>query len=724
MAYPGNVELSSQAQERVVTAFRQVVMKLQDGQREEALIGLEFVLRLDPDFRPAVNLHKQLASGAAEIDLSEIIAQLQAPTTDALNTLLVEAVEDYNQRNFVAAKEKVEQVLLELPGHQDARQLLSQIQEALKVETQVAQFLAQAREALDQGDPQEGANFVMMAQALDPHHPGIEGTLQEIYATGLPAAEPAVPEMDPGVSFDTVSEDDGFGVRFDSEVAPAAGDAASPAPPRPQAPPRSTDLEPPSAEPTPGGLWDQPEAAADEAADDGIDGVADLFDSDGDVADLFEAEPVQVSAATEEDTGAADDGSRQRLESLLEQGESAYTATDYMGAIDAWSRILLSDPEHRLAAERIEDARRRMDEVERRVEHILFDVHDALLSGDVTTASQLLAEARVIAPHHLKAEELRQRLADEEAPQSVEAAAPPPAMPDLDDDLFREEASVTSELDEALLNLEPRSDLVHSPTAPPPRPMARRTAIPWRMVAAAAAGLVVILLGVWLGTWLLGGSDEPAANQQALNELLAQAEALYQQHKVEEAAHILQQYTPANDLDRTRVERRLSKYLAELAPPTPTPIPASLSEAEALLAEGRWYLAYRAAAAGLKRQPNDPGLAELRNRILEIEPDVAAAQSALAADNPRAAVGLLEDLLREHPDQPEIETDLARALYNAALAELRVYNLTGAEGMLRRLDSHYPDDRDVDRILEFIDEYKTRPVDMRLQIFIRNIEPR
>ena len=33
MAYPGNPELTAEAQERVMTAFRQVVNKLQDGQR-------------------------------------------------------------------------------------------------------------------------------------------------------------------------------------------------------------------------------------------------------------------------------------------------------------------------------------------------------------------------------------------------------------------------------------------------------------------------------------------------------------------------------------------------------------------------------------------------------------------------------------------------------------------------------------------------------------------
>ena len=723
MAYPGNLELSSQAQERVMTAFRQVVSKLQDGQREEALIGLEFVLRLDPDFRPAVNLHKQLASGAAEIDLSEIIFQLQAPTTDALNTLLVEAVEDFNQRNFVAAKTKVEQVLLELPGHQDARQLLSQVQESLKIETQVAQFLAQAREALDQGDPQEGANFVMMAQALDPHHPGIESTLQDIYAVGLPHRADA-PAASDTVSFGTVSEADSgaFGVEFGAAEPPAAAAA------RPPARPATPTHEPPPPEVATGSLWDDGDdagpAAPDEPdeADDFAGGVDDLFDAGGDVADLFEAEPELPPADVGDSPAAADEAAAGQLESLLEQGENAFAGDDFMGAIDIWSRVFLLDPEHRLAAERIDDARRRLDEVERRVEHVLYDVNDALVSGDVETAGRLLDEVRVIAPHHLRAEELRQRLADEptSSARPLQAASAAPAMPDLDDDLFREETPLTVELDQAPLV----PDTVPAAgAAPPPRPQVRRPRIPWRMVAAGLGGLVVILLGVWLGSWLLGGADD-TPDPAALNELMERAEALYQQHKVEEAVHLLQQYQPADDLDRTRIERRLAKYQADLAPPTPTPVPATVNAASELLDSGRWYAAYAPVAAGLAKHPGDAGLLALKDRILEIEPDVAAAYSALGGDNPRMAVGLLEDLEQQHPDQPEIGADLARALFNAALAELRVYNLTGAEGMLRRLQERAPDDHEVERILEFIDEYKARPVDMRLQIFIRNLEPR
>ena len=193
-----------------MTAFKQVVGKLQQGNREEALIGLEFVLRLDPAYAPALNLHQQLSSGDGDIVLNEIVSQLQAPTTDTINGMLVEAVEDFNNRNFEGARSKVEQVLLDLPGHEEARNLLGQIEEAAKGASQVGQFLAQAREALARGDSGEAANFVMMAQALDPHHRDIAATIAEIEKSGDMSQSQAQPvsttEAEKEISFAPTSD--------------------------------------------------------------------------------------------------------------------------------------------------------------------------------------------------------------------------------------------------------------------------------------------------------------------------------------------------------------------------------------------------------------------------------------------------------------------------------------------------------------------------------------
>jgi tetratricopeptide (TPR) repeat protein len=191
MAYPGNPELSTEAQDKVMTAFGQVISKIQANQRDEAMIGLDFVLRLDPAFAPGINLRQQLTSGTAEIDLAGIISQLSATSADEINDLMLDAIDQFNNRDFVKAKQIITKVLSELPGHQEARQLMGQIDEALKVQQQVGSLVSQAREALVAGDAQEASNFVMMAQALDPHNESIQAALDQIQAVSNQTAAPA-----------------------------------------------------------------------------------------------------------------------------------------------------------------------------------------------------------------------------------------------------------------------------------------------------------------------------------------------------------------------------------------------------------------------------------------------------------------------------------------------------------------------------------------------------
>ena len=65
-----------------------------------------------------------------------------------------------------------------------------------------------------------------------------------------------------------------------------------------------------------------------------------------------------------------------------------------------------------------------------------------------------------------------------------------------------------------------------------------------------------------------------------------------------------------------------------------------------------------------------------------------------------------------------------RGLFNASMAELRAFNLSGAEGYLTELAIRQPDDQEVQRILLFIDTYKGRPVDMQLKIFVGSLADR
>ena len=729
MAYPGNPELSPQAQERVITAFKQVVTKLQEGKREEALIGLEFVLRLDPTLAPALNLHQQLSSGAAEIDLSGIIAELQTPTTETTDSLLVEAVEDFNNRDFAAAKEKVEKALLDLPGHQEARQLLGQIQKAYKVESQVSQFLAQARQALDQNDSQEAANFVMMAQALDLHHEGIAATLAEIDRSGGMSHSQAEfmngpPPQSGVVSFDSIDDsppafeasEPGDGLFADE----AAGEASAPPPPEPVASlteAENADVGAREPEPIP----DEPAIAPPptfEPTESEPVAAASYESTGGDVSDLFEAGPTAAPTPAEPQAGApiATDPEAV-IQNLLARGESAAAADDYAAAIDAWSRIFLIDHAHEEAAHRVEHLRHAKEELDRRLEPMLDDARAAHFNGDEEAASSLLEQVLALDPKHVNATRLKERLDAGKSPE-IEASHEDPVseMPDLEEDLFSDEVAAPPESegtaavagDGALEAAMPTLELASGRRRPS-----------WRLMGLAAGGLLIVLVGLWAGSRFLS-SPEPEDQAIVVNQLLREAETLFQQNKLAEAVHLLEQF-PADDIYQQRIDLQLAKYRQAMAPPTPTPVPKSLITAEELLKEGLWMAAYQQVMGGLARHPTDTGLEDLRNEIRVIEPDVAPLYNAISSANYSAAASIAKDLVELHPDQADVADIYDRCLFNSSMAELRTYNLTAAESYLRVLQTRQPDDQEVQRVLDFIASYKVRPVDMQLEIFIRSI---
>lgn len=701
MVYPGNPELSVQAQERVMTAFRQVVSKLQEGQREEALIGLEFVLRLDPTFSPAQDLQQQLASGASEIDLTAVISQLQAPTTQAVNDSLIEAVDDFNRREFSAAKEKVEEVLLDLPGHQEARTLLVQIEEALKVEAQVGQFLGQARQALEQGDPQEAANFVMMAQALDPHHEGISATLAQIEGGGgLPGPD--------GATFEAAASagEAGETFSFDTihEGAPSFTDSGG-----------SGDLFGESSASSPFDLSPGEETGY---SGDGHGGPSEYGQPQetlgGDVSDLFQADMGEVQPVEPPSGASYSSDQPPSISELMQRGDAAADANHLAAAIDAWSRIFLVDPGNEEAALRTEQTRHAWTDLEFRLNRIIAEAEEAHLSGDIERAETFITNALDLCPNHVGATIVKEQLESGIPP----VKEPAPAMPDLEDDLFREdlpEEVLASE--DAALSL---SDLASLETPFHETPEKRR--LPIRLVLSAATVVLVLAVGLWVGTKLLG-SDGEEDQATIVNQLLENAELMHQQNRTEEAIHMLEEFR-ADEIYQDRIHRRLEKYRAAIAPPTPTPIPENISAAEDLLARGEWLTAYEEVMAGLRAHPKDPGLVEIRDRILEIEPEADALHNAVAQKNYRTAVGLCRDLLDEQDEPPGVAKLYDRCLFNAAMAELRAYNLTGAETFLGELKKRRPDDEEISRILAFIANYKARPVDMQLQIFIRSIAER
>ncbi len=786
MAYPGNSDLSPEAQDRVLSTFREVIRNLQSGKRDEAKIGLEFVLRLDPSFAPGADLQRQLAAEGEELDLESIIGALSGPNQEELNAAVVEAVDLFNERRFKAAKKAAEGVLRELPGHREARDLLQQIEQALKVEAQVADFLSKAREALARSDGQEAANFVTMAQALDPNHPAIADMLADLEqaarngAINAPTGEPPPPEpTDAAASFD-----EGFSVQFESleESTDTSDDASSESGPDQAGSPteaedfsvqfesveQSTDTgadassetvseeagSPPEHEDTPsfsldeegtdsevafqfGGGAEADFSLAEEPAvkeettlsDDSESGPAP--DQDAELSDLFSLPEEDGGDTTEEhddDSAEGDD----RVAELLAKGQQAFDSGSFQEAIDVWSRVYLVDPSSEVAGERIDEARARLEETSRELELLLHQANEAADHGRVQEALEAVDDILARQPGHLEALDLKERLKRE-----AETSAPAPAAKAGEE--AHEEGDVESsasgehefaDLEEDLFH----EDLPAEVPAPesafelpdieelPAPSAARRRSIQLRPVLLAVAALLVVAVGAWLGSKLLTGRGDQG-NSTAVEHTIRQAEALYRQGQVEEAIHLLQE-APASPMDQARIARRIARYQKVLQPPTPTPVPQSLEKAETAAREGHWLQAYRTVVAGLGLHPEDQGLLELKDQITEQEPLVVSLERAIARRDPATALSVARQLEERHPKDELAAAEVNRWLFNGAVAELHTYNLTGAEVLLAELSTRKPGDEEVGRILELIRTYKNRPVDMQLKIFISSISTR
>jgi tetratricopeptide (TPR) repeat protein len=714
MAYPGNPELSPQAQDRVMTAFKQVVGKLQQGNREEAIIGLEFVLRLDPAYAPAKNLHQQLSSGASEIDLNDVLSQLQAPTTDTINTLLVEAVEAYDERDFEGAREKVEQVLLDLPGHEEARFLLSQIEEATKGESQVGKFLQQARDALEKGDSQEAANFVMMAQALDPHHKEIADTIALIDRGGEVSLEQAGFAPEDGAQMPGGDQQEA--VEFEP-VAEASDLFSAPEQDVPQIGMDSTtefeEVEPteePMPGPPPPHVSTSPEPAPETSTS------SEPYYDDADVADgLFETGPtMSAGEADEEEVDPSD--TLAVIRDLLSKGGTAAAADDYAEAIDAWSRILLIDHTHEEALDRIEHIRRAKEDADRRIEPMLADARSSHLSGDLEMAKDFARRALELSPNNVEATRLLEAIQRGAHPDSEELSAAP-AMPELEDDLFSDEFEVTADFGEAVPG---RPRTVEGEWRTPVKPKKK---FPWQWWAAiGAVGVVIVGVAMWFGGFLTP-APEAEARINVVNRVLTEAEEMFNQKRIEEAILHLEQNS-ADDPFQVRIDKALNQYRAAIATPVPTPVPEGLVACRQLLEAGRWMAAYDRVMVELKTYPNDPGLEGVREQILEAEPMADDLYTARRSENHQAAIAISKRLLDKYPDDLEVVAAYDRHLFNAGLAELRAFALPAAESYFAEFQQRQPEDEEVQRILDFINTYKARPVDMQLEIFVGSLSER
>jgi tetratricopeptide (TPR) repeat protein len=416
MTYPGNQSLPSDVQQRIRSTFEHTLGLAEKGSNQEALLGCDFVLRMDPLFEPARRLQERLESTQGPLAVDDLrrldaapqsqapsppsssassgssagptaasakppapahTAVLEAPESlwgdlDGLASELPELPEPHQaglraefeallgERRFQELQGRARQEAATVTGDLELQRLVSLAQERLEAGPYVSKFLLSAREALRAGRPADSQRLVEKARALDPTHPGIAEL------SSPPAAQPPTEAF----AIPSPAGPGSFGMGAERSLAPA---------PEMQTQPISRVAATPAFA-------------------------------------LQEAPPPSAASGDSE--------SERRIEQLVAEGQKALDAGDPQAAIDVWSRIFLIDIDHQEAARLIESARRMKAERDRQVEETFHDGLARLEANDAEGARHAFQHVLELQPGHLPSREYLQQLDDGRPPAAIAGRRP------------------------------------------------------------------------------------------------------------------------------------------------------------------------------------------------------------------------------------------------------------------------------------------------------------
>jgi tetratricopeptide (TPR) repeat protein len=732
IAYPGNPGLPKEVREKILSTFRHSLNLYKAGKQEDCAVGCEFILKMDPRFVPAKRLLEKARDPAASTDVAELesyVAETLTPMeklgSTAPDKLLISAIEAYADRDFDSAIENSNRVLSVLPGNKDAREILEKATRKKELQPHVDNFRQRALFALESGQKDEARRNFERMRSLDPEHPEVERLAERLRDEPVPAdaapAEAANPFDFPfGDLGPPPADSDSGGIPAFTTDAVFAAPAPPPAVP-PTAPAEALDslsLDIPET-----ADWSPIPAPADEG------GLAPPPSPEQSFAGMWDttAPEISVDAPSAPAAPRAEHSALSvspEIQSLLDEGDRLSEKGDHPGAIETWSRIFLSDLSNPEAATRIENARTRLAETNRRVSEALKQGRALYESGQPKDAREKFLEVLAIDENEATARAFLHRIEDDLARPTVsyDLAAVRPA------------GDVLAEDDEPGGSAAPADMPVRRAQAP--RSPSRRTPL------LLAAGLLVAIAAALFLIWRPRGSapappPPPAAG--AAGNPIGEATRLFQAGNVEAARETLLAI-PSSSPQYGRAR----KMLANFGPASPTPAgesPATASvtgtatavppsaaaqrhEAETALSEHR----YIAALSGFHQTaPAYPGDADLKKELAEAAAKVQEISPAVRLFNDGdydSSLPILWRLYQADHQNVDVKSYLVRCYYNQGVIALQNNLFDKAAKTFGDALGVEPDDALSRRQKTFAERYAKRPPDLLARVYLKYLRPR
>ncbi len=700
MRYPGNATISRDIQDRILSTFEQTLAAATEGNRREAQLGCDFILRLDSLFEPARQLQQRLESGEGPVettDLSEILAELQGAVGAGPDPDPQPAADQ------PAAGDSAEPVTEPVPAIDG----LDDLDLSLDGDAEPAPAAPPAIDPLDDLTLAPAPDAAASPAAAEAELPAAEAPPVEAPPVEAPPVEAPPVEAPP---VEVASVEVASVEAPPAETPPAEAAAAIP-------PPDPTSTEPAAEAPAP-----QPEAAAPAAASDDL---ADL-DVGGEPS---AAEPADEGIALDAEPAARlDNESEQRVEDLLAEGQAAFDKGEYQGAIDAWSRIFLIDIDHPEANSRIEQARKLKAEADRQIEERFHEGVAQVEAGDLEAAADTFRAVLAAQPAHLAARDYLEKLEAGEVPVVTESK---PSPEEQEADLAVPDIPIEDEApsDES----KPKPDRGSKPVGTRMVTVKRSPFRSPTFLVLAGIGVALVAAGGWyLSTnWsrlFPNSAEEPAPAADSRPDPLARAKALHEEGKTPMAVAQLRRLPPAHP-QYAEAQALIAQWEAPQATggEADVGVPAEQLELRAELVAG----AEQAAGGGEYLRASEllaeaAAIAPLKGaevqRLARADEQLQELQNLITLFRQGDWDFVLRDLwlLREQePDNADVTRLLVDAYYNLGVRDLQRNDAAAAGEKLREALGLAPQDPELRRLVRFAETYQKRPADLMYRIFVK-----
>ncbi len=655
--YPGNPELPEATKFRIESSFKQAISLYLNGNMDDCIMGCDFILKLDPLFEPAKLLMEKAKDPNLEIDISQIISKYGPEEEINLDELLIKAIEQYNNREFEKTIDILNKILLKDPNNNEAKEMFERAKEKLEIRAFVVQFIKRAKDYYDEGALEDSLKEINKGLALDETNPELLELKEKIEQL---KREPEEIEVVKETSF---SEE--IKVEEAKPTMPQEKDLSS------------FQLQETKIEESPP-IEEKIEAE-------------EVSTKSSERLEAFKVSEIKLAPAQME-----------RIDSLLKEGERSFQLGEYQEAIDIWSRIFLIDMNNEEAAKKIEEAKQRIVEEERKIEELYNLALSLFQQGKKEEAKKQFQDILSMDPHHIGARNYLKQLEEEEKAKE-------------EPKLEVEEKRIT--LEEILPEIPKREEV------PKVAPKKKKIFLP--------VGIGFFVLTILIVGWLLMGKGEKGSKPLSPDLLIVKAEGLISQGKYEEALKELSQIKP---------DAKEYAHAIELI----TNIRESMAKKKKETVDGRpvdvVFKEYKDIAYNAYKEKDYEKADKYYKMALELKPlsfeekafyediqkflnQINTAKSYISSGNYEQAISILNPIYKEEKILQAKEL-LIVANYNLGILKLKEENLDEAYKYFKEVVAIDPEDDFAKKNIRFIERYREARKDLLYQIYIKYITSR